>query len=86
MKSPMHSQIYIYTAIVIQQQSQLVEFLCVEAFSRCNCTLYGVKQNRVFNVILVGIVHFLVELIPELAKYTVQLCRGRSQRNEVCNQ
>ena len=71
---------------MIQQLSQLMEFLYVEAFSRCNYKLFVVKQYSVFNVVLIGIIHFLVELIPELAKYTLQLCSGRNQRNEVCNQ
>jgi len=47
-------QKYICTAIVIQQLSQLVEFLYVKAFSRCNYKLFVVKQYSVFNVVLIG--------------------------------
>ena len=49
-----------------------MEFLFVEAFSRCNYKLFVVKQYSVFNVVLIGIIHFLVELIPELEKYSAE--------------
>ena len=44
--------------------------------SACNYKLFVVKQYSVFNVVLIGIIYFLVELIPELAKYTLHLCSG----------
>ena len=46
---------------------KLVKLVYIKTFPRCDWKLFVVNQCRIFNYVLIGIVHFLVKIIPELA-------------------